>query len=726
MHKATFILNAMAIFFMLVFIGCSSGKGNPLYIDQSQQIPATPDLQNTQNHELLGIWNANIDTETLMASVEPNREAMAHFNVKPFLPTPQIVIKSWDPVNQVVGVDVKINNNTSFNAYDLRLIIYTDAVGHLLTNPDNWTGLFDISGGDTINPFKAYAKSNTNRAFYAHTMVTENLLIKLPGGNPSVSFAIDASYPENCKEPYKIANFTQGVLYDQVNKSTDVGVDIYRWNPSATIYAKLTCPALLADEVSLTIDSGDHYTAVLTNFNGAAPGNYVGLIKVATNAAPSLFLYQYVTITVTLGPDGWVQVNMGYNPKLDVTDSNTVICTRSLYVGEYNTGGDMLNSHDINSDAVWTEVDNIYYDSIEDFIYFMGIGGTCDSTMGTLGLVNARYDTGLYEDWHHYKCFFDTYSPSNVVGVDPSHNSYFCGEVDTSAWMWKFNSSGDEVWYHIINNEASETGALVVSGLAFQGSTTLLGAGYFRTSTGEYINLDYNGGPAGLLTSHGPVDSYIVGWDANGAVIWCYNWGDSTTNYDAVVNARGLAIDLTKATLHQIVMGDWTGSVDFDPSPTSSKILKTTSAGDLFIVKYTGSTYANTMAVKGTTQYDHIIGYGITVDPGHNIIITGWFRGSVDFDPGTGQAIRTAHGTSYDIFVAKYTKDFALVWADTFGDTGDDVGLDVATDSSSNIYVSGRFSGTVDFEPGSGESYYTSVGQGGFLLKLLSDGTWWE
>ena len=58
-----------------------------------------------------------------------------------------------------------------------------------------------------------------------------------------------------------------------------------------------------------------------------------------------------------------------------------------------------------------------------------------------------------------------------------------------------------------------------------------------------------------------------------------------------------------------------------------------------------------------------------------------------------------------------------------FGGTGDDYGRSVAVDSSGNVYTTGYFSGTSEFDPGSGTSDLTSNGdEDVFVSKLDSSG----
>ena len=54
------------------------------------------------------------------------------------------------------------------------------------------------------------------------------------------------------------------------------------------------------------------------------------------------------------------------------------------------------------------------------------------------------------------------------------------------------------------------------------------------------------------------------------------------------------------------------------------------------------------------------------------------------------------------------TGDF--VWARAMGGTGQDFGHGIAVDSAGNVYTTGYFPGTVDFDPGPGTVNLTSAG----------------
>jgi hypothetical protein len=72
-----------------------------------------------------------------------------------------------------------------------------------------------------------------------------------------------------------------------------------------------------------------------------------------------------------------------------------------------------------------------------------------------------------------------------------------------------------------------------------------------------------------------------------------------------------------------------------------------------------------------------------------------------------------------DIFLARFDAGGAHVWSQGFGDANDHSPVqNVATDGAGNIYLSGEFSGTVDFGGGS----LTSAGQGDVFAAKFSPG----
>jgi outer membrane protein OmpA-like peptidoglycan-associated protein len=122
----------------------------------------------------------------------------------------------------------------------------------------------------------------------------------------------------------------------------------------------------------------------------------------------------------------------------------------------------------------------------------------------------------------------------------------------------------------------------------------------------------------------------------------------------------------------------------------------------------------------GDTGYDE--SYSVLVDSSGNVYTTGFFEGTADFDPGAGTANLVSAGSS-DVFVSKLDSTGAFVWANQLGGAGNDWANAIALDSSGNVYTTGRFTGTADFDPGAGTANLVSAGNADvFVSKLNSAG----
>ncbi len=122
----------------------------------------------------------------------------------------------------------------------------------------------------------------------------------------------------------------------------------------------------------------------------------------------------------------------------------------------------------------------------------------------------------------------------------------------------------------------------------------------------------------------------------------------------------------------------------------------------------------------GGTGFDEILALG--VDGSGNIYVTGGFDGIIDLDPAAGTTNYTADGS--DIFVSKYNGSGNLVWGGQMGGPGTEFGKAIGVDGSGNVYVTGKFTGTVDFDPGSGGTSHTAGGfSDAFLTRLDANGS---
>jgi len=106
-------------------------------------------------------------------------------------------------------------------------------------------------------------------------------------------------------------------------------------------------------------------------------------------------------------------------------------------------------------------------------------------------------------------------------------------------------------------------------------------------------------------------------------------------------------------------------------------------------------------------------GSSVHTDNAGNVVVTGLFSGTVDFDPSPATFNLTSNG-SEDIFVAKYSANGLFQWAFRVGGANRDHGLAITTDQNNNIIVTGFFRGSnIDFDPSPAVANLTSNGDSG-------------
>jgi len=113
------------------------------------------------------------------------------------------------------------------------------------------------------------------------------------------------------------------------------------------------------------------------------------------------------------------------------------------------------------------------------------------------------------------------------------------------------------------------------------------------------------------------------------------------------------------------------------------------------------------------------VGKDITVDDAGNVYIIGDFAGTADFDPGSGTSNLTPNG-AFDVFITKLDAAGNFVWAKSFGGTDLDKANAIILDRIGNVYITGEFRDTADFDPGKGTKNMTASGNFDIFISQLN------
>jgi hypothetical protein len=270
---------------------------------------------------------------------------------------------------------------------------------------------------------------------------------------------------------------------------------------------------------------------------------------------------------------------------------------------------------------------------------------------------------------------------------------------DDDVFVAKYTPGGALVWARQIGGAGSDVGL----GIAVSPSGDVFLTGYFQGT------VDFNPGTdTAFLTASGFTDAFVCRLDTDGRLVWARDLGG-----DGDTSGAGIALD---AQGNVYTAGTFTGTVDLDPG---SGVTALTASGnsDAFVSELDpAGNFVFGVQLDGSGD---VGGQAITVSPGGVVLATGSFTGTADFDPGSGTFNLTSGG-GRDVFVsalAPSSGTFVNAWQ--MGGTEDDVGLGIATDAAGDIYTTGYFGGTVDFDPGAGTTLLSSHGQSdAFVSKL--------
>lgn len=294
---------------------------------------------------------------------------------------------------------------------------------------------------------------------------------------------------------------------------------------------------------------------------------------------------------------------------------------------------------------------------------------------------------------------------SDSVDFDPGIGTSYLGDSGNimDVFILKLDSNGDFIWVNqmgSLNSEERSEGIAV----DLMGNLYIIGRFYGTT--------DFDPGPdTNYVSASGLGDMFVEKFDSNGNFIW-----SKQLLGPGYVGGHSIAVD-TLGDLY--IAGHFSLTVDFDPG-VDETILTAFEGPDPFILKL--NTNGALDWVKQIQASETTIIKSITLDHAANILLTGSFSDTVDFNYGTGVDTFISMGTS-DAFIQKLTSDGDYVWTKHMGNTSYAGGESIVTDYLGNMYTSGIFYESVDFDPGL-DTFNVYVGglAALFIQKLDSNG----
>jgi len=754
-------------FILFSLTGCST----PGDLPSAPSLPETPYYNaagaGSSGRYIMSIGIISIDPAAFEAEFIPDRNAAFHYDATPWLTPPYcndcitIQVMEFQPAENYIKVKITLKNHSPFTAHDVRGIIISNYPNLRLINADSYTMLWDDGGPVFINPFKAYAKDWYRRRVPPYTSHEQEYEIHYPSMDAlaGLNFVVDASWPGNCREPYKVGEaYTSGTFLDYEPQSIWCRVRAWDWdNEIASVTVDLS--VIGWDKDTSMTSKGDNWWAVENipwHSGGKGPGTYRALISAKTKGCP-IFTFNYVDITIDASPPqtGWT-ITWGANGS--AVASGVAADNGYIYVCGACSG-------------------------IVDFDPGAGIDeqGSDDSEMAYLAKFNSAGEHQWARTWG-----VDSIA-AHGVAVDDAGDVYCTGffngiDVDfdpgpgvdnhsspaglyNAGFLSKFNADGDFAWARTWGGTWDQ----YVFGIAVDSSGHIYVTGCF-SGTGDFDP----GTGVTEYTADGTRDAFLSKFDTDGDFLWARTWGGFSHGYMSEMDPgdRGYAV-ATDDSDNVYVTGVFDTEADFDPGAgvdihtalgTKDSFLTTfdpegdfrwartwgyieylpasegrygvavDKSGGVYVTGFGDSSPLRKFSIDGDFQWAKDwwrgTGIGVLTDDSGNAYVAGYFQYTDDFDPGAGTDYHSAVSGA-DIFLSKFSGSGDFQWARSWGNCSSfSTGIGkpscgIAVDEDGNLYVCSGFFGTYDFNPGPGIDEHSSTGDASaFLSKLDPNGCW--
>ena len=330
-------------------------------------------------------------------------------------------------------------------------------------------------------------------------------------------------------------------------------------------------------------------------------------------------------------------------------------------------------------------------------------------------LFGNTYITGRFSGTTDFDPGSGVYNLSVVENTNPEEYAIF---------ILKLGVNGEFKWAKKIGEVGPNSGLSIVA----DNSGNVYTTGNFANS------VDLDPGPGVYMLGQGLNNSFVLKLDVNGDFVFARAF---------LSNSGSLGYYIKLDNLGNIyVSGVFSGTTDFDPGPNvfnlttglsvySSYLVKLNSIGNFvwakkdvggpFVVdasqniftfdsnlsKYDPNGNSLWVKVTGGAPFSFDLSNHISpidIDTNGNIYINSIFRYTQDFDPGPGIYTMSTFngGFDSDVFFSRFDNDGNFIWSKKFGSFANDIPTSIKIDAGGNIYSTGIYYGTVDFDPNLG------------------------
>jgi hypothetical protein len=387
----------------------------------------------------------------------------------------------------------------------------------------------------------------------------------------------------------------------------------------------------------------------------------------------------------------WVKAFAAGGPSVAI-DANGNVYTAGVFSGtvDFDPGIDVYN---LTAAGIF-DIFISKLDASGNFVWAKAMGGPGHNDGASSIALDAAgnvYVTGSFQ---------------STADFDPAVGKYnlltSAGSMDI--FVCKLNAAGNLLWARQMGGEAVDYGT----------SITVDVLGNVFTTGNFFATADFDPGPGIYNLTGNGMNAFISKLDASGNFLWAKQLGK-------LGGTMGAAIKVDKSG-NVYTTGSFDIADDFDPGPATYN-LSTFGDKDIFISKLDAS--GNFLWAKSMGGGGEDMGSAITLNDAGDVYTTGRFYLAADFDPGPGTYSPDTLWAQ-NVFISKLDASGNFVWAKVMGQWGINAGYSIATDASGNVYTTGFFRGTVDFDPGP-DTLLLTAGYSNtdvFISKLDSSGNY--
>ena len=470
--------------------------------------------------------------------------------------------------------------------------------------------------------------------------------------------------------------------------------------------------------------SSDDDTVAITH---AGPG-YGNTRDVAVADDGSFYACGHFRATVVLDPDNTVSVPDGS------TQSGLIVKMNPEGNYEWHAPVDMPNGSVVS--CVVAGDGSVYASGVFQETVSIGTGTVLNGPDGTYNSFVAKFSPVGDGVWirsvesDHQNDAFD-------LDVDAAGNVYVTGrflntaDLDLDAGTEDLHSTDGGSWdTFFVKLDASGN---TQWGRSWGGVNNTIGRAVVVDNAGDIVVGGWTN-PIHMDLDPDPVDELPVGtssddgrkanmwmskFDTTGDLVWGHWFGSNSVDaiYGLDVDAANniYATGSAGTTGRKASGGNWQTNLALPPI-----VVHGIAHSDIVTAKFDPSGTTQWVKIYGGSG-KQLSGLGIAVT-GDAVYSVGYYNNTVDFSRGVDPSAIANAGSRRDPFLVRHNAaDGSFVCAATIADVGSNKFSEaqaVAVDSAGNVYMSGYFNRTVDFDPSTEAARFTSLGNSeGFVAR---------